>query len=95
MCIFNIWSGKDGKGWKWIFLVICYRGIVYLSYIEDNWDDEMLFFVWRVCYWGKRFEVEVIVFVEEDLFLGYLCGNKEEWYGFMKVYLGFFLVVRF
>lgn len=35
VCIFDVLNGKDGKGWKWILLVMCFRGIVYLSYIED------------------------------------------------------------
>ena len=93
--ILNIWSGKDGKGRKWTLLATRYRGTVYLSHIEDNRDDEMSSFARRVCYWGKRFEVEVTAPAEEDSLPGYSRGNKEERYGPMKAYPGFFSVVRF
>lgn len=93
--ILDIQNGKDGKGRKWTLLATRYRGTVYLSHIEDNRDEEMSSFARRICYWGKRFEVEVTAPPGQDSLLGYSRGNEEERYGPMKAYPGFFSVVRF
>lgn len=69
-----------------------YRGTVYLSHIEiDNRDEGLSAYGQRVCYWGKRFEVEV---TESP------CSESSQHetvkrHGPIKAYPGFFSVVRF
>ena len=85
----SVLSGKpDGKGWT--LLATRYRRTIYLSHIENNNDKEMSFFGRKVCYWGKRFEVEVT---------NKMCSDRSEHetvkHGPMKAYPGFFSVIRF
>ena len=95
--ILNILSGKGGKGHKWTLLATRYRGTIYLSHIEENPDEELSAFARRICYWGKRFEVEVTSPTREASLPGYSSAPPpgNEVYGPLKAYPGFFSVVRF
>ena len=71
-----------------------------MSHIEDNRDDQQSTFERRVCYWGKRFEVEVTKnWAEATSFPGSSSGplpaDEVERHGPLKAYPGFFSVVRF
>lgn len=78
-----------------------FRGTVYLSHIEDvDQDYQQSVFSRRVCYWGKRFEVEVTEnWAPATSFPGSSSGplltNEVERHGPLKAYPGFFSVVRF
>ena len=87
--ILNVLNGKDGKDWT--LLATRYRGTVYLSHIEANNDKDLSSFGRRVCYWGKRFEVEVTNERAPNE------GRERETlkHGPIKAYPGFFSVVRF
>lgn len=98
--ILNVLNGKDGKGRKWTLLATRYRGTVYLSHVEDVRDDQQSTFARRVCYWGKRFEVEVTEnWAQATSFPGSsswpLPANEVEQHGPIKAYPGFFSVLRF
>lgn len=84
----NVLSGKDSKGWA--MLATRYRGTVYLSHIENDNDKDLSTFGWRVCYWGKRFEVEVTKTASNEREESELVK-----YGPIKAYPGFFSVVQF
>lgn len=93
-------SGKDGKGREWTLLATRYRGTVYLSHIEDDRNDQQSNFARRVCYWGKRFEVEVTKsYAQATAVPGSSSApppaNEIERHGPLKAYPGFFSVVRF
>ena len=71
-----------------------------MSHIEDDRDDQQSTFARRVCYWGKRFEVEVTKnWAEATSFPGSSSGplpaDEVERHGPLKAYPGFFSVVRF
>jgi len=99
--ILDVLNGKDGKGRKWTLLATRFRGTVYLSHIEDvDRDYQQSVFSRRVCYWGKRFEVEVTEnWAPATSFPGSSSGplltNEVERHGPLKAYPGFFSVVRF
>ena len=87
--ILNVLNGKDGKGWT--LLATRYRGTVYLSHIEANNDKDLSPFGRRVCYWGKRFEVEVT----NERAPNERTKRETLKHGPIKAYPGFFSVVRF
>lgn len=99
--ILNVLNAKDGRGRKWTLLATRFRGTVYLSHIEDvDRDYQQSTFARRVCYWGKRFEVEVTENWAQPTSLtgsssGALPSNEVERHGPLKAYPGFFSVVRF
>ena len=99
--ILNVLNGKDGKGRKWTLLAMRFRGTVYLSHIEDvDWDAQQSTFARRVCYWGKRFEVEVTENRAQATSIpgsasGLPPADEAERHGPIKAYPGFFSVVKF
>lgn len=99
--ILDVLNGKDGKGRKWTLLATRFRGTVYLSHIEDvDRDYQQSTFARRVCYWGKRFEVEVTKnWAQATSFVGSSSGplsaNEAERHGPLKAYPGFFSVLKF
>lgn len=86
----NVLSGKDKKGWT--LLATRYRGTIYLSHVEADNDQDLSPFGWRVCYWGKRFELEV---TKMDWSGTSECDQDKKKHGPIKAYPGFFSVVRF
>ena len=67
-----------------------YRGTVYLSHIEE--EEECLSpFIEKLCYWGKRFEVEVTVPSDDDTSSKCDMARSDP----IAAYPGFFSVVHF
>lgn len=99
--ILDVLNGKDGKGRKWTLLATRFRGTVYLSHIEDvDWDGQQSTFARMVCYWGKRFEVEVTENLGQATWIqgsssGPLPENEAVRHGPLKAYPGFFSVIKF
>ena len=84
--VLNVFSSKDSKGWT--MLAARYRGTVYLSHIEPDRDEkDQTPFGRRVCYWGKRFEMEVTKQDRDTI-------SETVKLGPIRAYPGFFSVVR-
>ena len=101
--ILNVLSGNvGGKVNKWTLLATRFRGTVYLSHIEDDrTDKELPPYVQKVCYWGKRFEVDITKApTQTTSLLGSSSAPPPEngevkRHGPFDAYPGFYSVVRF
>lgn len=85
--ILNILNGKDHKGWTMV--ATRYRGTVYLSHIEEE-EGSLSPFIQKLCYWGKRFEVEVTAPSDDTSSKGDMARSDP-----IAAYPGFYSVVEF